>query len=280
MSAGIFSYHTAQPFKVFGLEGDFWLVHIDILIATWIAMGCILLLILLGRYCLHSKRTLIALGYEKTILIFMDLCKESFGSFNYYYFAFIATIFFFTFFCCLVGVIPFVEEATRDINTTLALALTSFFYVQYQKIKVHGIKGFLREFIEPFAIMLPLHIVGELSKIASMSFRLFGNILGGGFILVMIIGLLNQYKGAFMIAMAAIILLHIGVRTIPRLSESVVLKTVSTILSNALFIIAWVQLALGIFEGMIQSFVLTMLTITYLAIGTQHESPHEQKETS
>ena len=71
------------------------------------------------------------------------------------------------------------EEPTQNLNTTLALAMTSFFYVQYNGIRAHGIKGYLKEYTEPFIIMAPLHIISKLASIVSMSFRLFGNIYGG-----------------------------------------------------------------------------------------------------
>lgn len=280
MSVDIFSYHTVRPFKYFGLTGDFWTVHSDILMATWVAMGCLLFFVILGRYYLNRDANIISAAYEKIILLFMDLCKDSFKPFNYNYFVFVASIFFFTAFCCFVGVLPFVEEATKDINTTFALALTSFFYIQYQKIRVHGVLGYLKEFTEPFFVLVPIHIIGELSKIASMSFRLFGNILGGGVILMMIIELLNAHKVPFLIVMGTIIFFYISVRNIPWTAQIPMLNKVATFSLNALFLIAWLQLFLGIFEGMIQSFVLTMLTLTYLAIGTQPDPSHDQKDAA
>jgi F-type H+-transporting ATPase subunit a len=279
MSVEIFNYHAIKPFESLGLTNNFWTIHIDILMATWIAMGIILCLALLGRYYLTKESNPIAVGYEQVISMFLGLCKDSFSPFNYYYFAFITSIFFFTFFSCLVGIIPFVEEATRDMNTTLAIGLTSFLYVQYQKINVHGIWGYLKEFAEPFFPLVPIHIVGELSKIASMSFRLFGNILGGGVILTMVIELLNVYKIPFMGFMVVTLLLLLLISTVATPEKFPRLNKITHFCLNVLFIISWFQITLGIAEGLIQSFVITMLTLTYLAIGTQSEqSPNAIKE--
>jgi F0F1-type ATP synthase membrane subunit a len=54
-------------------------------------------------------------------------------------------------------------------------------------------------------------------------------------------------------------------------------KTATACLLGVLFLLTYVQMFVGIFEGLIQSFVLTMLTTTYLALGVSHEE-HEGKE--
>jgi F-type H+-transporting ATPase subunit a len=281
MSADIFDYVTRYPLKKIGLEGDFWGINIDILIATWVAMGIMLVLILIGRHYLNRGPNLVSMCFEQTISIFSDLCKESLPSFNYHYFAFIASIFFFTFFCCLVGILPFLKEATKDLNTTLAIGLTSFLYVQYQKINVHGVGGYLKEFAEPFFLLIPIHIVGELSKIASMSFRLFGNILGGAVILDMVRDdLFGRYKIGFMIFTVFVVIFS-WVTSLEKIGPAFPrLTKISSTLLSILFLFSWLQIGLGIGEGLIQSFVVTMLTLTYLAIGTYQEPTHEHKEAT
>lgn len=280
MSAGIFSYHTIKPFKIFGLTGDFWTLHLDILLATWIAMAFLLVVILVGRRVLNSELSPISMLYEKIISFFMGLCKDSFPEFNYYYFAFVTTLCFFAAFCSFVGVLPFVEEATRDINTAFALALTSFIYVNYQKIRVHGLRGYLKEFTEPFIVLAPIHIVGELSKITSMSFRLFGNILGGSIILMMIMSLLSHYKAYFLTALYVAVALKLIAHATSLATKKPIINSVLSWTMNGFFLVAWLYIFLGIFEGLIQAFVLTMLTTTYLAIGAQHNESHPPKEHS
>jgi len=278
MSVEIFEHHIVKPFKLFGLTGDFWSVHFDIVAATWIAMCILLIIALIGRHYLLKSESLITLGFEKFFLFFVGLCKDSFSSFNYYYFAFTSTLFLFTVMNCLVGLLPYVEEATKDLNTTLALSLCSFAYIQREKIRAHGLLGFIKEFFEPIALLAPIHIVGELSKIASMAFRLFGNILGGGVILAMIINGIGSVKGWFLIIGGSIVLCKILINHTLLTSRYEILRKIISILFNTLMIIAWTQLFLGVFEGVIQSFVLTMLTITYLSIGTQHDEKNPEAE--
>lgn len=269
MSAGFFDHETVNPFSILGLHGQFWQINVDTVVATWIAMGIMLILALVGKHFLKKEFNLVAAGYETVVSIFVNLCKDSFPHFNYYYFAFASTLFFFTFMTSVVGIIPYVEEATRDLNTTFAIAFSSFAYVQYQKIRVHGILGFLKEFIEPLFILAPIHIIGELSKIVSMSFRLFGNILGGNIMLVMAIKVLEKHEMGFLIAVYSILISSVLIYVFVPTTKFQLIRTINKTLMNIIFLVAWIQMFFGVFEGMIQAFVLTMLTITYLAIGTQ-----------
>lgn len=282
MSAGLFHYHSVQPFAGLGLTAPFWTLHSDIIIGTWVAMGILFSLTAIGQYFLSKKNSTVTFLYEKAVDCFINLSIDNIGSFQQKYFLFISSLFLFTAFCCLVSLIPFVEEATRDLNTALAIALSSFLYVQYQKIQLHGFKGFLQEFIDPFIIMAPLHVVGELSKIASMSFRLFGNIVGGGVILGMVIDLCGRYRLFVTPTIFCCIMLHILFSYIDyqnnfwlRATQKIVNLTL-----NILFAVTWLQIILGIGEAMMQSFVLTMLTATYLGMAMQHgadQHPHTPK---
>lgn len=278
MSLSIFDHPTCSPFAFLGLAGGFWDVNTEIVVATWIAMIIIAALAVVGRWYLSHEQNLVSIGYEKIILFFADLSSESFGLFKFDYFVFVTSLFIFSFMNCIVGLLPHVEEATRDLNTTLALSVTSFLYVQKEKIKAHGITGFLQEFIYPSIIMAPIHIVGEFSKIASMAFRLFGNILGGGVILGMIIDLIGSQKTLFFGLLITVGIFTLVRRYIRPVRRNVYLAAFYSILTTALFLITWIQLFLGVFEGLIQSFVLTMLTITYLAMGTAEHEHSDTKE--
>jgi F-type H+-transporting ATPase subunit a len=74
--------------------------------------------------------------------------------------------------------IPFFRAANADLNTTLAMALIAMFTVWASGIVAHGLGGFLKELLTPIPLA-PIHIMGELARIISLSFRLFGNIFGG-----------------------------------------------------------------------------------------------------
>lgn len=91
---------------------------------------------------------------------------------------FVGTLAFFIGSANLIGLIPGLRSPTPDINTPLALALSVFFSVPYFGIRTCGVWGYLKHYVEPIFIMLPIEIASEIARTFSLTFRLFGNILG------------------------------------------------------------------------------------------------------
>jgi F-type H+-transporting ATPase subunit a len=79
----------------------------------------------------------------------------------------------------LLGLLPIFQAPTRDLNTTLALSFISLGSTYYFAIRKRGVLGWLKSFAEPVFIMLPLNIMGQLSRVLSMALRLFGNVIAG-----------------------------------------------------------------------------------------------------
>ena len=98
------------------------------------------------------------------------------------YLPLVATIGLFVFFSNLIGIIPGFESPTANINVTLPLALAVFFYYNYEGIKKNGPVHYFAHFMGPVPalapLMFPIEIVSHISRIISLSFRLFGNIKG------------------------------------------------------------------------------------------------------
>jgi F-type H+-transporting ATPase subunit a len=86
----------------------------------------------------------------------------------------------------MLGVIPFLSEPTKDLNTPLAYGILGFFISHYAGIRTKGFKQYASEYFQPMFFMAPLNIIGELSKVVSISFRLFGNIMGGAIIITVV----------------------------------------------------------------------------------------------
>lgn len=91
----------------------------------------------------------------------------------------------------LIGIIPGFESPTSNINFTLSLALIVFAYYNYEGIKEHGAKKYFAHFAGPVAwlapLMFPIEIISHLSRIVSLSFRLFGNIKGDDLFLLVLL---------------------------------------------------------------------------------------------
>jgi len=79
--------------------------------------------------------------------------------------------------------VPLFRPANSDLNTTVAMALISIATVQMLSISVRGVFGYIKEFFEPISfmsvILFPVHLIGEVSHVISLSVRLFGNIFAG-----------------------------------------------------------------------------------------------------
>lgn len=85
-----------------------------------------------------------------------------------------------------LGIIPHLEEPTKDLNTPLSLGLMGFFIAHYAGIRAKGFKKYMSAYFEPMFFMMPLNLIGELAKVVSISFRLFGNIMGGSIIILVV----------------------------------------------------------------------------------------------
>ncbi len=105
------------------------------------------------------------------------------------YLPLIATIGLFVLVNNLIGIIPGFESPTSNINVTLTLALLVFVYYNYEGVKKQGVLTYFKNFVHlgemnPIAkfamslLMYPIEIVSHMSRIVSLSFRLFGNIKG------------------------------------------------------------------------------------------------------
>ncbi|OQY26986.1 MAG: ATP synthase F0 subunit A [Candidatus Cloacimonetes bacterium 4572_55] len=158
---------------------------------------------------------------------------------------FIGSLFLFILGQNLMIQIPGFNAPTANANTTIALAVITFFVVQFSGLSANGISGyFLHLAGSPkdavgwalFPLMFVLEVIGELAKPLSLSMRLFGNIYGEDAVILILMGI------------AAHTLYFIPVH-----------------LPMALF---------AIFGGTVQALVFAMLTCIYLSIMTSHGDEH------
>jgi F-type H+-transporting ATPase subunit a len=126
---------------------------------------------------------------------------------NRHFLPLIAALFVFVLLCNGIPLLPLphIEEPTSDLNCTLAIGAMSVVYSLYCGFKRHGIKGKLAEMCGPFwhhhgkltfgALMgkviglgffFPLAIVENISRMMSISCRLFGNITGAAIVLAVL----------------------------------------------------------------------------------------------
>lgn len=102
------------------------------------------------------------------------------------YFPLICALFMFLLLSNWIGILPFMDEPTKDLNTTLGLGIMGFFIAHYAGIRTKGIKKYAVEYFQPIFFMMPLNLIGEIAKVVSISFRLYGNIMGGSIIILVV----------------------------------------------------------------------------------------------
>jgi len=107
------------------------------------------------------------------------------------YLPLIATLGLFIFVSNMMGIIPGFEAVTGNINFTLALALIVFVYYNYVGFKMNGAKKYLGHMMGPVPalapLMFPIEIISHVSRIVSLSFRLFGSIKGDDMFLMVLL---------------------------------------------------------------------------------------------
>lgn len=167
---------------------------------------------------------------------------------NRRFFPLIGALFLFLLLSNFMGFFPtsLFEEPTADINCTLSLGLMGVSIATFCAIRVKGMWGYTKELLGPMwdaeegastlAVVLgkasslfffPLNVIGEMAKIVSISFRLFGNIIGGSIIIVVVTNLVWNFS----------------------------------------WLAAGLDLFFIFFVGTVQAFVFTMLTLTYIAVA-------------
>lgn len=89
---------------------------------------------------------------------------------------FIGSLWIYLVFSNLLGVVPELSSPTGDLSLTSALALLVFFSVHWFGIRTDGFKAYFRHYLKPSPILLPFHLISELSRTIALAVRLFGNI--------------------------------------------------------------------------------------------------------
>jgi len=162
-------------------------LNLEVMMMTWIVI-CVL--IVFGFIAARKAGILpgpVQVMGELFITTFYDLTEDALGKeHSKTYAPLICALFMFLLFCNWIGLFPHLHEPTKDLNTPFSLGIMGFFIAHYAGIKSKGFGKYLKEYCEPIFFMAPLNVIGELAKVVSISFRLFGNIMGGSIIILVV----------------------------------------------------------------------------------------------
>ncbi len=172
---------------VFMVGGTKLKFNVVTIIMTWVVMAvCLLFAWAATKEAAEVPRSWQTLA-EALYSAFKGIVREALGEvYGERYLPLILALFIFLCLCNWIGVIPFLHEPTKDLNTPLCLGILGFFIAHGTAIKVKGLGRYIKGYFEPMWFIMPLNLVGELAKVVSISFRLFGNIVGGSIIIIIV----------------------------------------------------------------------------------------------
>lgn len=181
-------------------------------------------------------------GFQNVVELLVDgiykLTAQTMGEDKLVFAPYIGTLLLYLGCANLSGLFGF-RPPTADLNTTLAVALMTFVMIHFFGVKSKGIGGYLKGFLEPMPALLPINIIGEVATPISLSFRLFGNIVGGLIIMNLLYGALAGLTAKFGLGIPV---LQVGVPAI-------------------------LHIYFDVFAGALQAFIFSMLTMVFVAMA-------------
>jgi F-type H+-transporting ATPase subunit a len=127
--------------------------------------------------------------FEVLITGIEDFMVSIAGDESRWFFPLVATIFIFIFVGNVAGMVPTFFPPTANINTTLGFALVVFVFTHFIGIKYHGV-GYIKHFLGPvwwmIPIIFPIEVIGHCARVLSLTFRLFGNMMGHELVLTIL----------------------------------------------------------------------------------------------
>ncbi|MCB2146950.1 MAG: F0F1 ATP synthase subunit A [Deltaproteobacteria bacterium] len=134
--------------------------------------------------------------FEVVVSGIEEFMVETAGEEARWLFPLAATIFLYIFIGNLIGIVPGFFPPTANLNTTASCAIVVVVFTHIIGVKYHGVK-YIKHFMGPVWWMAPLifiiEIIGHLARILSLSFRLFGNMMGHEIVLAILFGLAGAF---------------------------------------------------------------------------------------
>ena len=203
----------------------------ETLCMTWLTMAIVILIAFLATRNLK----MVPSGWQNVLeMIVTGLNAQiagTMGKRGSFLAPFIISVFLFLLVSNWLGLIPTLSSPTNDLNTTLGLALLVIVMVHSLGLYMKG-AHYLAHFFKPTPVFVIINAIEEIAKPITLSFRLFGNILAGEILIIILLKLMPIWM------------------PIPS--------------------VIW--LAFSIFIGGVQAFIFTMLSMAYFAGAVKEDS--------
>lgn len=225
---------------IYTFSEDFPLLGGFRLTETITTMWIISLVLIIGSILLTRNFEKVPKGVQNAVELLVgtiyNLTESTMGRDKLNFAPYVGTLILFLAFSNLLGLIA-IRPTTADLNTTLSLALMTFFLIHANGFRKKGFLGYLKSFTEPFVLLTPINLIGEIATPISLSFRLFGNLVGGLIIMSLIYSALAAGSAGLG---SSIPFLQIGIPAV----------------LHGYF---------DLFSGLLQTFIFSMLTMIFIA---------------
>ena len=202
----------------------------ETLCMTWITMAIVLVIAFLATRNLKMVPT----GWQNVLeMIVTSLLAQvggTMGKRGMFLASFIISLFMFLLVSNWLGLFPTMSSPTNDLNTTLGLALLVIVMVHVLGLHMKG-GHYIAHFFKPTPVFVIINAIEEIAKPITLSFRLFGNILAGEILIIILLKLMPIWM------------------PVPS--------------------VVW--LAFSIFIGGVQAFIFTMLSMAYFASAVKED---------
>ena len=168
----------------------------DTVASTWVMM----VIVLVGVYLL---RKYLPEALEMVIEFVSDATSDILGRPVGPFLPFLGAMVIFLAVANNLALFPVLVTPTKDINTTLAMALVVVIAVHIFGIREKGVLGYIKSLSSPI-FMLPLEAIGQLSRTMSLTLRLFGNVISSECVVAVIFSLIPPVAPLIMMAFGAL----------------------------------------------------------------------------
>lgn len=154
-----------------------------------IASGILVGLAVVVRIGLASNRSSWPTAAEMVVEHLEDIMRDMFECNPQPYVPLVVTLALYIGTANLLGLVPGMRSPTADFATTAALAVVVFLAVPFYGIRARGLRGYLKHYLEPTPLLLPLEIITELSRTLALAVRLFGNVVSEELVIAVLLSI-------------------------------------------------------------------------------------------
>ena len=246
---GYLSLPQFEPVQLLGISIDFSITKHVVFLWFAAALLCLVGIIVARRVARQAVPSGFANVVEAMTLYVRDeIALYTMGARGLRYTPYLLTTFFFILLMNLMGLVPYGATATSNVNVTAGLAIVAFVVIQVSAMREQGLGHYLAHLTGGvhwalWPIMVPIEIIGLFTKPFALCVRLFANMNGGHIVIVSLIGLIFLFK-SYVVAIAP-----------------------------ASFVVG--ILFLELFVALLQAYIFTMLTATFMGLGMA-EAEHEE----